>query len=142
ASFAAARLMTPAYYSLSDSRTPMYLTVLSIGVNISLPLILLDMFHMSFAAMALTTSVAMSLEAVFLFEGLRRKLHGLDGRYLLDRFLRILAAALAMAVPLVAFDHQFRLHAPATRLAFLLEVVVLLPLAVLLFTVACRLFRV
>lgn len=79
-SFAAARLMTPAYYALSDSRTPMYLAVMSIGVNVTLPIFLLQVMHMSFAAMALTTSIAMSLEAICLFEGLRRKLHGLDGR--------------------------------------------------------------
>ena len=92
-SFAAARLMTPAYYALSDSRTPMYLTMLSIGVNIALPLFLLRVMHMNFAAMALTTSIAMTLEAVSLFEGLRRKLGGLDGRFLMDRFVRILGAA-------------------------------------------------
>jgi putative peptidoglycan lipid II flippase len=140
--FAAARLMTPAYYALSDSRTPMYLAVLSIGVNIALPMFLLHVLHMSFAAMALTTSIAMSLEAACLYEGLRRRLGGLDGRYLMDRFLRILAAAIATTVPLAQLDRQFLLHGYVTRAGFLLELVILLPLAALMFVTACKLFRV
>jgi putative peptidoglycan lipid II flippase len=142
ASFAAARLMTPAYYALSDSRTPMYLAVLSIGANILLPLFLLNVLHMSFAAMALTTSIAMSLEAVCLYEGLRRKLKGLDGRYLMNRFTRILSAALFMAAPLALLDHQFVLHVAPDRSGYLLELALLLPLALGLFLAACKLFRV
>jgi putative peptidoglycan lipid II flippase len=142
ASFAAARLMTPAYYALSDSRTPMYLAVLSIGANILLPLFLLNVLHMSFAAMALTTSIAMSLEAVCLYEGLRRKLKGLDGRYLMNRFTRILSAALFMAAPLALLDHQFVRHVAPDRFGYLLELALLLPMALVLFLAACKLFNV
>jgi putative peptidoglycan lipid II flippase len=141
-SFAAARLMTPAYYALSDSRTPMYLAVLSIGANVALPLFLLKVLHMTFAAMALTTSIAMTLEAVCLFEGLRRKLHGLDGRYLLQRFVRILSAALFMAAPLALLDRYFALHVAPVRPGYLLELALLLPLAALLFVASCKVFRV
>jgi len=141
-SFAAARLMTPAYYALSDSRTPMCLAVLSIGVNVALPLFLLKVMHMTFAAMALTTSIAMSLEAVCLFEGLRRKLGGLDRRYLMNSFSRILSAALFMAAPLALLDRQFVLHATPTRAGYLLELALLLPLSAILFVAACKLFRV
>jgi putative peptidoglycan lipid II flippase len=142
ASFAAGRLLTPAYYALSDARTPMYLAVLSIGANIALPLVLLHVLHMGFAAMALTTSIAMSLESVCLFEGLRRKLKGLDGRYLLDRAAGILMATLGMAAPLWLLDRQFWRHFQPTRGAFLLELSLLCPLALLLFVGACKLFRV
>jgi putative peptidoglycan lipid II flippase len=141
-SFATARLLTPAYYALSDSRTPMYLAVLSIGANIALPLFLLRVLHMNFTAMALTTSVAMSLEAVCLFEGLRRKLKGLDGRYLSKRFTRILSASLFMAAPLALLDRQFVLHGTPDRAGYLLELALLLPLSVLLFAGACKLFQV
>jgi putative peptidoglycan lipid II flippase len=140
--FAAARLLTPAYYALSDSRTPMYLTVLSIGVNLALPFFFLTVLHMTFAAMALTTSLAMTLEAVLLFEGLRRRLRGLEGHFLLRRSLRILAAALAMAAPLALLDHQFSVNFEGSRMNFLLEASALLPLSILLFLGACKLFRV
>jgi putative peptidoglycan lipid II flippase len=140
--FASARLLIPAFYALSDARTPMLLTLLSIGVNIALPLFLLNFLHMNFAAMALTTSLAMTMEALLLFEGLRRKLGGLDGTFLMRHGLRILAAALAMAAPLALLHHQFSRHFAATRLNFLLEVCLLLPLAMLFFIGAAKLLRV
>jgi putative peptidoglycan lipid II flippase len=119
----------------------MYLTFLSIGVNVAIPLFLLRILHMSFAAMALTTSIAMSLEAVCLFEGLRRKLGGLDGRYLLNRFARILGASILMAVPLALLDYQFLVHTNATRSGYFLELALLLPIALAAFISACKLFR-
>jgi putative peptidoglycan lipid II flippase len=140
--FAAARILTPAYYALSDSRTPMYLAVLSIGANIAIPLFLLQVLHMNFAAMALTTSIAMSFEALCLYEGLRRKLGGLDGRYLMNRFARILGATLLTTAPLVLLDRQFESHFSAERAGYFLELIVLLPVAVLSFIAACRIFRV
>jgi peptidoglycan biosynthesis protein MviN/MurJ (putative lipid II flippase) len=97
---------------------------------------------MSFAAMALTTSIAMTLEAICLFEGLRRKLGGLDGRYLMDRFGRILSAALFMAAPLALIDRQFLLKVQPARSGYLMELILLLPLAIGLFVVACKIFRV
>jgi hypothetical protein len=60
----------------------------------------------------------------------------------MDRFLRILAAAIATAVPLAQLDRQFLLHGYVTRAGFLLELVILLPLAALMFVTACKLFRV
>jgi hypothetical protein len=84
----------------------------------------------------------MTLEAVCLFEGLRRKLGGLDGRFLMHRFLKILAAAVVMALPLAFLDRQFSAHLEGTRMAFLLELALLLPAAVLMFIAACKFFRV
>lgn len=141
-SFAAARLLIPAYYALSDSRMPMYLSVLSIFFNVSLPLFLLNVLHMNFAAMALTTSLAMSLEALLLFEGMRRKLGGLEGRYLADRFMRVFAATMTMALPLALLDHQFAVRYAPVRTVFIIELAILVPIAIGLFMTACKLFAV
>jgi putative peptidoglycan lipid II flippase len=141
-SFASARVLTPAYYALSDSRTPMYLAVLSIGANIALPLFLLDVLHMNFAAMALTTSIAMTLESMCLFEGLRRRLGGLEGRVLCNRFLRIMLAGMLMTLPLALAHWQFQRHFATTRLAYLCELLVLTPLSGLVFVAAAKLLRI
>jgi putative peptidoglycan lipid II flippase len=94
--FAATRVLTPAFYALGDARTPMYVSVLSIALNIAIPFILLNYLHFGFAGLALTTSVAVSIECLLLFEFLRRKLGGIEGHYLLDRVARIAAAAAFM----------------------------------------------
>jgi putative peptidoglycan lipid II flippase len=94
--FAATRVLTPAFYALADARTPMYVSLLSISLNIALPLLLLNVFHLGFASLALTTSIAMTIECLLLLELLRRKLAGIEGRYLLNRFMRISLAAACM----------------------------------------------
>jgi putative peptidoglycan lipid II flippase len=137
--FASARILNPAFYALSDARTPMYMSLLSILVNIGLPFFLLKVLHFNFAALALTTAFAMTLECIWLAECLRRKLGGLEGRYLRDCFLRILAASVAMGVPLFFLARQFVIYLPATRGAYWSELAIELPLGLLLFYLAARL---
>jgi len=99
--FAATRVLNPAFYALGDARTPMYVSILSIGLNIAIPLVLLNHFHFGFSSLALTTSLAVSIECLLLFEFLRRKLGGIEGDYVLDRFTRIALAAVFMAAAIV-----------------------------------------
>ena len=91
---------------------------------------------------ALTTAFAVSLECLCLAECLRRKLGGLECRYLRDCFLRIIAASLAMGIPLFFVARQFAKHFPATRAAYWTELTVEVPLGLLLFFLAGRLFGV
>ncbi|HEY3939901.1 MAG TPA: murein biosynthesis integral membrane protein MurJ, partial [Bryobacteraceae bacterium] len=140
--YASARVLSPAFYALSDARTPMYISLLSILANIAIPLVLLKVLHMNFAALALTTAIAVTLECLALAECLRRKLGGLEGRYLKDCFLRVTAASMVMAAPLIFLDQQFAEHIPATRSAYCNELAIGVPLGLLIFYCAARFFRV
>ncbi len=80
--FTSARVLTPAFYALSDARTPMVVSVCSIAVNLALPLLFLRVFHMGFAALALTTACAVGLECLCWQNACGRRLGGLEGRYL------------------------------------------------------------
>jgi putative peptidoglycan lipid II flippase len=94
--FAAIRILTPAFYALCDSRTPMYMSILSVALNVALPLLFIKRLHFGFASLALTTSIAVTVECLMLFVFLRRKLAGIGGRYLLSRFRKIVAASMLM----------------------------------------------
>jgi putative peptidoglycan lipid II flippase len=137
--YASARILNPAFYALSDARTPMYMSLLSIIVNIGMPFFLLKVLHFNFAGLALTTAFAVSLECICLAECLRRKLGGLEGRYLRDCFLRILAASTAMGIPLFFLAREFFMHLPATRAAYWSELAIEVPVGLLLFYLAARL---
>jgi putative peptidoglycan lipid II flippase len=136
--YASARILNPAFYALSDARTPMYTSLLSIVVNIAIPLFLLRVLHFNFAALALTTALAVSLECLCLAECLRRKLGGLEGRYLRDRFVRITVASLAMGLPLFLLARSFARYLPATRPAYCAELAIEVPLGLLFFYLAAR----
>ncbi len=139
--YASVKILNPAFYALSDARTPMHAALVSIAVNICLPLVLLNYFHFGFAALALTTSFAVSLEALILFECLRRKLGGIEGRYLLDRFLRVTAASGAMAFVFACVNRVLGNPNSGDRWGYCGELAVALPLGLLAFLWCARLVR-
>jgi putative peptidoglycan lipid II flippase len=140
--FTSARILNPAFYALSDARTPMVVSVGSIAVNVLLPLLFLRVWHMGFQALALTTGCAVALECLVLAERLRQRLGGLEGRYLSDCLMRVTVAAAAMALPIYLL-HNYAFGAlPDTRLADCVQLAVLIPLAAAIFLGAARLLRV
>ena len=93
----------------------MLISVFSIAINVALPLLFLRVWHMGFEALALTTACAVGLECLCLAECLRRKLGGLEGRYLSACFMRVAVGSAVMALPLYFFHYRavkaFRHHA-------------------------------
>ena len=80
--FAAARLMSPPITRSPIPTPPCMLSLLSIGVELCRHSSCSTCSRMSFAAMALTTSVwPCGLRLSFYLNGLRHKLGGVDGRY-------------------------------------------------------------
>src|SRR5262249_4496505 len=53
AAYAATKVLNPAFYALSDARTPMWISVMSILVNAGTAAVLVGGFHMGFSALAL-----------------------------------------------------------------------------------------
>jgi hypothetical protein len=120
----------------------MLISVFSIAINLALPLLFLRVWHMGFEALALTTACAVGLECLCLAECLRRKLGGLEGRYLTACFLRVAVAAAAMALPLYFFHIQAAKAFGTTRLGYCSQLAILIPVSVVLFLAAARFLRV
>ena len=137
--YASVKILNPAFYALSDSRTPMYASLLSIVVNVCLPLLLLKYFHFGLASLALTTSLAVMLESLVLFECLRRKLGGIEGRYLVDRFLRVTIASAVMALAILCINNGMGGHLAVDRSTYFGQLAVSLPTGFLVFLIASRL---
>lgn len=131
--FSATRILNPAFYALADARTPMYISLLSISLNIALPLALLNQFHLGFASLALTTSIAMTVECLLLLELLRRRLGGIEGRYLLDRFTRIVLSSVFMFAVIVGVKLLFGPPENMDRWTALFETCVCLSCGTLVF---------
>jgi len=140
--FSTHRVLNPAFFALSDARTPMLISLSSLAVYVAVPQLLLRVWHVGFAALALTTALAVTLECLLLAECLRRKLGGLEGRYLRNCFLRIAAAAAVMFFPLLFMHRHFCALFPETRLGYAAELTIALPLAGVIFFAAARLLGV
>jgi putative peptidoglycan lipid II flippase len=140
--YAATKILNPAFYALSDAQTPMYISLVSVVVNLLAAITLTSYLHMGYAALALTTSVVAIVACLCLFELLRRKLGGIEGRYLMHRFVRIAAASIIMAVPVAVLNQQMSHRFAANRWGYFGILAVCLPCGLVLFTIGAHIFGV
>jgi len=103
-SLAAVEILTRSFYALQDSKTPVAISVAQFVLKIALSLVLINLavfgVQWGMGALALSTSIAATLEALVLFILLSRRIGGFDMRALFGFFGRIAPAAGAMAVAL------------------------------------------
>lgn len=87
------------YYALHDSRRPATIAVCMVVFNLSLNLMLV--FIMQEAGLALSTSISATIQACWLASGVRKLFPELSWRRLVAPMIRLLLAAVCMAVALV-----------------------------------------
>ena len=94
--YSAVKIASPTFYSLRDSRTPVLVSVLSVGANLAMNLALVRV--LGYRGLALGTAIAAVLNAVVLLWLLRRRLGGLDGRRVGVALAKITAASILMGL--------------------------------------------
>lgn len=92
--YSAVKIASPTFYALKDSRTPVLISLATIGLNLGLNLTLVRV--MGFEGLAVGTAVAALFNAAALFFLLSRRIDGVDGRRVLIATGKILVASLAM----------------------------------------------
>ncbi|MBV9259636.1 MAG: murein biosynthesis integral membrane protein MurJ [Ktedonobacteraceae bacterium] len=106
---AAVEILTRTFYALRDSKTPVIISVAQFFLKIALSIVLIDFsifgVQWGMAALAFSTSVASSLEAIALFIILHQRVGGFDLRALTSFLGRALVAATAMSIVLF-FVHE------------------------------------
>jgi len=93
--FAAVKIIVPAFYALNDTRLPVLGSFLTVAAN--LLFINLTLGALGHRAIALSTSLSMVVNLLFLWVMIHLKLGGLPTRHLLDTLARTTAAGLIMA---------------------------------------------
>ncbi len=101
-SYAGVKVLTSAFYSLKDTRTPLKNSFMAFLLNAALNLIL--MFPMKVGGLALATSIASMFNFCSLFYLLRKKIGPLGGRAILASFARAMIPGIIMAIVLVWFN--------------------------------------
>ena len=92
--YSAVKIASPSFYSMGDSRTPATVSVMSIGVNLALNIMLVGSW--ATAGLALGTAIAALFNASTLLFLLGRRLDGLDRRRIAVSFGKILVASVLM----------------------------------------------
>jgi putative peptidoglycan lipid II flippase len=111
-------ILARAFYSLHDTRTPVFIGMLAMSLNAIFSYLFAWTFTllgwMPHGGLALANSLATGLESVGLLYFMRRKLDGLQGRLIIDAAWKALVAALIMGLTLL-----FWVGATADRPAWL-----------------------
>jgi putative peptidoglycan lipid II flippase len=94
--YAAARIGSPVFYALGQSRVPVLLSSVAIAVNLVLSLTFVEMF--GFRGLALATSLAATVNGGLSLVLLRRELGGLEAGHLVLTFVKVLLASMVMAI--------------------------------------------
>jgi putative peptidoglycan lipid II flippase len=101
--YAGVRVVVQAYYSLQDTRTPMWAAALAVGVNIAASLLLMG--PLAHGGLALATALAAMVNFLLLLGLLRRRLGRLEGRRLVKSLGQIVFASAAMGVAVWGVIH-------------------------------------
>jgi putative peptidoglycan lipid II flippase len=133
------KVLTPAFYALGDSRTPMLVSASNIAVNYATAWILLRRFHLGHEALAYATSAVALFGALTLFWLIRRKLSGIEGRAMISSLSRMSLAAVAMGLVVWLISQSIQAD---SRLARLADLAVSIPSGALVFYLACKSMRV
>lgn len=136
AGYSALKVLSPAFYALHDSRTPMVVSMMSVVVNYGLAQLMVKVFKMGHEGLALSTSGIALFSSVTLFLLLRRRMDGLYGRVLWSSLSKACLASLAMAVAL------WLLHGWVNTMPFLAQLAILIPVGAVVFYVAATALKV
>ncbi len=94
--FVGVRIVASTFYSMKDTRTPVFVAVLSVLVNITFSLILMG--PLRHGGLALANSIASAVNFSVLFFVLRKRLGRLDTKRILRSFMKISIASLIMGI--------------------------------------------
>ncbi len=131
--YAAIKVLAPAFYALNDARTPVIISVASIGVNVFAAIALVRWTSLSHAGLALATSLVALVGAGALFIALARRIHGIHGRRLAYTAAKVMFAAAIMGMICGVSSAAIHFAAGESRLAHLADVAVSIPLGAAVF---------
>jgi len=98
AAYASVRLLSPAFYALGDARTPMLVSIGSVGVNGAVSFATVRIFGLGHAGLALSLSAVSIFNSLTLLGFLARRLGGIGGRELALNCLKSLFASALMGL--------------------------------------------
>ncbi len=140
--YAGAKVLTPAFYALKDSRTPMLLGLFSIIVNYAAASATIRFTKLGHAGLALTTSTVAIFSFVGLFWILRNRVGGIHGGELFTSTGRIFLAALGMGAALTLMVVGLERALGYGFWASVVRTSLCIPAGAAVFYLACRALRV
>src|SRR5579859_7469663 len=141
AGYAAIKVLAPAFYALNDARTPMMVSLGSILINAIAASSMVKFAGLGHAGLALSTSLVALFSSIALFEVLRRRIGGIQGRRLSASFVKIAAASAMMGVACALSSRYIGHWIGVSRMARVIDLAVSVPLGLIVFFGMAKWFR-
>lgn len=90
--------LTRCFYAIFDTKTPFYISLVSIGLNATLSVVFTLVFRLPVWALALAFSISMTINVIILIVVLDKKIKGLDLRLFIGESSKIALATINSAV--------------------------------------------
>lgn len=142
AGYAALKVLTPAFYALRDSRTPMIVSFLSIAINFGVASTLIHTFKLGHAGLALSTSTVALFGFGALFLILGRRIGGIHGRALAASTSKMIAASVVMGGAAWCSTSAMHRWLGNGSWAHLADLAVSIPVGLGVFYATCRALRI
>lgn len=142
AGYAAIKILAPAFYALGDARTPMLVSLGSIGINLAAASSMVKLAGLGHLGLALSTSAVALFGSVALFVVLRKRIDGIHGRELASTFWKVSFASAVMGGMCLLSSRAMHAWLGVAKLAHMADVAVSIPLGVAVFYFLCRALRV
>ena len=142
AGYAALKVITPAYYALNDSRTPMMVSFLSIAINYAVAGSMTRVAGLGHAGLALSTSAVAIAGFVILFTLLRKRTEGIYGRALIRTVWQVSLASALMGCIVWLTSRYLESRFGVTRSAHIVNLIVSIPVGVAVYYSICKMLRV
>ncbi|MEO8027458.1 MAG: murein biosynthesis integral membrane protein MurJ [Bryobacteraceae bacterium] len=136
--YAAVKVLNPAFYALGDARTPMVMSLFSIGINLAVVWTLIHAVGMGVAGLALSTSAVALFNFLTLFLILRKRIGGIHGRELFRNFMKVAGASGVMGAAIWGSNTLMTSWLGDAQLARLADLAVSIPIGLAVFYGACR----
>lgn len=136
--YSALKVLTPAFYALKDSRTPMMVSMCSVLINYGVAVSMIRGAGLGHAGLALATSVVANFGFLVLFLLLRKRIGGIHGRALFETVIKVAFASMLMGVAVYGSTHLMRHLVGTTKIARIADLLVSIPIGVAIFYNACR----
>jgi putative peptidoglycan lipid II flippase len=140
--YSAIKVLAPAFYALNDARVPMLVSIVSIGVNYAMASTMINLAGLGHAGLALSTSTVALFGFFVLLIVMSRRIHGIHGAALWSSFWRICLATAVMGAVCSGSSHGIHAALGDKVRAHLVDVIVSIPLALVVFYTAARWLRI
>ena len=108
AAYSVTLLLVRGFYALKDTKTPVIVSLVTVGINIVFSVLFVQIFHLDVWSLGLAYSLSTTVSVVLLLGFLSKKLNGFNKKMLImpavKMTLAAVAAALALYIPIKLLD--------------------------------------